>query len=167
MAKAKYEAWLQPENLTLVQGWRRDGLSDAQVAHNMGIARGTLHKWLGEYKALSDAYKKGSEVSTYEVENALYKSALGMEVTETELTEVKDMNGETVQKVLKQRKRYIPPNLGSIIFILKNRKSDKWRDKREIELPEAPDDGFMKALTVSAENDWSTDEETGTDGVSV
>lgn len=165
MAKAKYEQWLQPENLTLIQGWRRDGLSDAQVAHNMGIARGTLHKWLGEYKALSDAYKKGSEVSTYEVENALYKSALGMEVTETELTEVKDMNGETVQKVLKQRKRYIPPNLGSIIFILKNRRSDKWRDKREIELPEAPDDGFMKALTVSAENDWSTDEEEHADSV--
>ena len=167
MAKAKYETWLQPENLILIQGGRRDGLSDAQVAHNMGIARGTLHKWLGEYKALNDAYKKGTEVSTYEVENALYKSALGIEVTETELTEVKDMNGETIQKVLKQRKRYIPPNLGSIVFILKNRKSEKWRDKREIELPEAPDDGFMKALTVTAENDWSTDEETGTDDIPV
>lgn len=163
--KGKYEEWLQPDNLILIKGWRRDGLSDAQIAHNIGIAPKTLYEWINKYSEFSKAYKKGTEVSTYEVENALYKSALGMEVTETELTEVKDMNGETVQKVLKQRKRYIPPNLGSIIFILKNRRSDKWRDKREIELPEAPDDGFMKALTVSAENDWSTDEEEHADSV--
>lgn len=42
MAKGKYEKWLQPENLILLEGWARNGLTDEQIAHNMGITVKTL-----------------------------------------------------------------------------------------------------------------------------
>lgn len=127
-AKGKYEKWLQPENLTLVQGWRRDGLSDEQVAKNIGINRSTLHDWIKNYPDFANAYKKGTEVSLYEVENALYKSAVGFEVEEVEMIETKTPDGEVTRQVRK-RKRYIPPNVGAACFILKNKKSKEWKDR--------------------------------------
>lgn len=134
-AKGKYQKWLLPENLTLIQGWRRDGLSDKQVADNMGIARGTLYVWLEKYKDLNDAYKKGSEVALYEVENALFKAACGYDVREGEQIEVTMADG-TVSTQKRQKIRHIPPNVGAICFILKNRRPEKWRDKQVIQLDE-------------------------------
>lgn len=142
MAKGKYEKWLKPENLILIQGWRRDGLSDGQVAHNMGISRATLHQWLKDHSAIFDAYKKGEAVSSYEVENALYKSATGYDVTETEQEETTFPDGTVVTKK-RARKRHIPPSVGAICFILKNRLPDKWRDRQVIE---QQSDGLLAQL---------------------
>ncbi len=42
MAKGKYEKWLEPDGLQLLGAWARDGLTDEQIARNMGICRETL-----------------------------------------------------------------------------------------------------------------------------
>ena len=132
MAKGKYQEWLKPENLILIQGWRRDGLSDADIAKKIGIRRETIYAWLKSYPNFANAYKKGSEVSTYEVENALYKSALGYDVTEVEQVETTNPDGSvTVQK--RQRRRHIQANIAAQIFILKNRRSEWWKDTKTIE----------------------------------
>ena len=36
MAKGKYEKWLKEDNLLLLEGWARDGLTDEQIAKNIG-----------------------------------------------------------------------------------------------------------------------------------
>ena len=77
----KYEYWITAEGLTLIEGWARDGLSDEQIAHNMGVAYSTLRKWRDELEALSAALKKGKEVVDFEVENALYKNAMNGDTT--------------------------------------------------------------------------------------
>lgn len=38
MAKSKYFTHVEPK-LTLVEGWARDGLTDEQIAKNLGIYR--------------------------------------------------------------------------------------------------------------------------------
>lgn len=76
MAKGKYEKWLKEENLLLLEGWARDGLTDEQVAKNMGISVKTLFNWKTSYLPILQALKKGKEVVDYEVENALLSSAL-------------------------------------------------------------------------------------------
>ena len=81
VAKGKYEYWLSPEGLTLLEGWARDGLTDEQIAHNAGISRSTLAKWRTDHQDISDALKKGKEVVDYEVENALLLKALCGDVT--------------------------------------------------------------------------------------
>lgn len=126
--KGKYEEWLEPDNLILLQGWRRDGLRYDQIAANIGINEATLYDWINKYDEISKALKKGDEICIYEVENALYKAAIGYDVTETERIETEFPDGSvTTQK--KAKKRHIPPSIGAICFILKNRRSNKWQDK--------------------------------------
>lgn len=82
MAKGKYERWVTKEGLALIEGWAHDGLTDEQVAHNMGISRSTLNEWKKKFPDISDTLKKGKEVVDYQVENALLKRALGYTFTE-------------------------------------------------------------------------------------
>lgn len=81
MAKGKYQKWLEPEGLTLLSGWARDGLTDEQIAYNMGVSRSTLNEWKKKYPDISDTLKKGKEIVDYEVENALLRNALSGNVT--------------------------------------------------------------------------------------
>ena len=81
MVKGKYQRWLEPEGMQLLEGWARDGLTDEQIAKNMGISYSTLKEWKNKYSAISATLKKGKEVVDYEVENALLKSALGGNTT--------------------------------------------------------------------------------------
>lgn len=77
MAKGKYEYWLTPEGLLKLEGWARDGLTDEQIAKNIGISRSTLNAWKERYSDISDTLKRGKEVVDRKVENALLKRALG------------------------------------------------------------------------------------------
>ena len=76
MAKGKYEKWLKEDNLLLLEGWARDGLTDEQIAKNKGIGERTLYEWKEKYPQISQSLKKGKEVVDYHVENALLFSAL-------------------------------------------------------------------------------------------
>ncbi|MEK1833267.1 helix-turn-helix domain-containing protein [Priestia megaterium] len=58
MAKGKYEKWITEEGLVLLEGWARDGLTDEQIAHNVGVSRSTLNDWKKKYPDISDALKK-------------------------------------------------------------------------------------------------------------
>lgn len=81
MAKGKYQQWLEPEGLTLLEGWARDGLTDEQIAHNCGITVKTLYEWKNRFSEICEALKKGKEVVDYQVENALLNKALGGDTT--------------------------------------------------------------------------------------
>lgn len=133
MAKPKYRKWLEPEGLTLVRGWARDGLIDEQIAANMGIAPTTFYDWQRKYPQFSEAIKKGKEVVDFEVENALLKSALGYEYEEEVIVKVRNNEGsEKIEK--KTVKKYAAPNVAAAIFWLKNRKPRDWRDKQEVDV---------------------------------
>lgn len=130
---AKYEEWLEGDNLILLEGWARDGLTEEQIAHNMGINRCTLREWKNKFPLLSTTLKKGKEVADKNVENALYKSAMGYDYEEvTEQRRFDRATGEYKMVVTERKKKHQPPNTASIIFWLKNRKPEVWRDKQEI-----------------------------------
>ena len=78
---AKLNDWLKEDNLTLLAGWARDGLTDEQIANNMGIANSTLYEWKKKSKEFSEVLKKNKEIVDFEVENALLKSAMEGNVT--------------------------------------------------------------------------------------
>lgn len=105
MANPKYTEWLENEKLILLQGWARDGLSDEQIAHNMGIHVRTLYQWKNkeECQQIFHAIKNGKEVVDYIVENALMKNA-------------------------------VSGNVAAQIFWLTNRKPDKWKNRRDPEI---------------------------------
>lgn len=126
MAKGKYQRWLTPEGLTLLEGWARDGLTDEQIAKKLRVSRKTLYEWIKKYSDISDALKKGKEVVDYEVESALLKRALGYEVEETK---EEDSDRDGYKSIT--TKRHIPADPTAAIFWLKNRRPDKWRDRRD------------------------------------
>ena len=124
--------WTQPDKLIVLEGWARDGLTNEQIAHNIGVNVGTLYKWKKESEEFSNALKKGKEVVDREVENALYKKAIGYEYEET-ITEIfEDGNGKK-RKHVRKFKKYAHPDVTAQIFWLKNRKTTDWRDKRTFE----------------------------------
>ena len=128
MAKGVYKEWLEKDNLLLLQGWARDGLTDEQIAHNMGISTTTLYEWKKKYSEIADTLKKTKEVVDREVENALFKKAI---------------EGDTT----------------AMIFWLKNRRPNDWRDKRETALSGAVQTVPDKLTFVCAEdNDDETSE---------
>mgnify|MGYP005799042131 CR=1 FL=1 len=155
MAKGKYEYWLTPEGLLKIEGWARDGLTDEQIAANIGISRSTLNAWKDRYSDISDTLKKGKEVVDREVENALLKRALGYEYTETIREAVKDPDSGTIEmRVTKEVTKQIIPDTTAQIFWLKNRKPDKWRDKPMYEDTSELDklDAILKGLKENATN---------------
>lgn len=129
MAKGKYEYWLTPEGLLKLEGWARDGLTDEQIAYNMGICRDTLIQWKKRYSDISDTLKKGKEVVDRQVENALLKRALGYKYTE--VTKERVEGGFIVTKEVTKE---VVPDTTAQIFWLKNRKPNEWRDKQNVEL---------------------------------
>lgn len=128
-AMAKYDAWITEEGLLKIEGWARDGLTDEQIATNVGIARSTLNEWKKKFPDVSDALKKGKEVVDRQVENALLKRALGYAYTEV-TKELTDVGMKVTREVTKQ----VAPDTIAQIFWLKNRKPNEWRDKKETEL---------------------------------
>lgn len=121
--RVSIDDWLTKENLIRIQGWARDGLSNEQIAYNMGISDRTLYKWQKKNVQFKQALKVGKDTADRQVENALFKSALGYEYKEEVVT-----NDGRVVTVTKHQKA----NTTAQIFWLKNRKSEKWRDKREL-----------------------------------
>ena len=119
---AKINDWLENDKLILLEGWARDGLTDEQIAKNIGINRTTLYDWKKKEVNIADALKKGKEVIDFEVENALLKRALGYEYEEETYE-----NGILTKKVKKQ----VPPDTTAQIFWLKNRKPNNWKDRIE------------------------------------
>src|SRR5690606_11615727 len=92
---SKYETHVQPK-LNLVESWARDGLTDEQIAHNLGINVSTLYEYKKQYPEFSETLKNGKDDIDVLVENALLKRAIGYTYEEVtyEAIEIKVGSGE-------------------------------------------------------------------------
>lgn len=135
-----YKEWISEENLLKLGAWARDGLTDKDMANNIGIAQSTFNEWKNKYPELKDTLKKNKEVADIIIENALYKKATGYNVLLKKTFKVKEViyndNGKRLKETEKLVEGYdemhIPADTTAQIFWLKNRKPDDWRDKREM-----------------------------------
>ena len=133
MAKGKYEQWLTEEGLLQLEAWARNGLTDKQIANNIGITEQTLNNWKKSYPSFFESLKKGKEVVDIQVENALLKRALGYSYTET--TKERQFNpqtGEYEMTVTKTVQKEVVGDTTAQIFWLKNRRPDLWRDRKDV-----------------------------------
>ena len=136
---AKYEYWLTNDGLLKLEAWARDGLTDEQIAKNMGVAYSTLRVWKEKFSSISASLKKGKEVVDIEVENALLKRALGYEYEEVKREyEFGELSKETVTR------KQVVPDTTAQIFWLKNRRPDLWRDKQDVNVNKKMEDEKTK-----------------------
>lgn len=75
MATGQYKKWLEKENIALLRGWKMKGLTDEQIARNIGIAPRTIEKWKASYVQIRHALKIGKEQANYAIENELFNKA--------------------------------------------------------------------------------------------
>lgn len=138
MAKGKYQEWLTEEGLLQLESWARDGLTDEQIASNMGIGYSTLQTWKSKYQDIQDTLKRGKVVVDIQVENALLKRALGYSYDEVTRERVLDYDPSTGQvvgshmEITKTVKKEVQGDTTAQIFWLKNRRPEQWRDKRDV-----------------------------------
>ena len=150
--KGVYREWISDEGLTIVKGWAMDGLSNKQIAHNMGIDESTFYEWQNKFSQFSEAVKEGKAVIDRQVENALLKRALGYEVEESKTYMKDDGTGRKIKHVEKTNK-HISSDATSMIFWLKNRKPNEWNDRRQVE-----HSGGLDNTNVNTFKDISTEE---------
>lgn len=123
--RSKYDPHTFPQ---LAKEYAEQGLIEAQIAAKLGISEHTMNQYKHRYPQFAQALIDGKRPVDDEVENALLKSALGydLDYVETEL----DGNGNVIKE--KRGATHVKPNPTSLIFWLKNRRPDKWRDKQDI-----------------------------------
>nr|WLJ25822.1 MAG: terminase small subunit [Firmicutes phage HS10] len=97
----------------------------------MGIVPSTFYEWKKSYSEISEALKRGKEVIDDEAEEALIKAMIGYYAEETR-TIIQVVDGKETKRIEKIN-RYYPPNVTAIIFWLKNRRPQKWRDIKAID----------------------------------
>jgi len=107
----------------------------------MGISSSTFYAWLVDHPELAEALKRGKAPVDTAVENALLKRALGYAYVETVTdyemvdTGLVDESGNPVLekrvKSVRSTRKEMTPDTGAAAFWLKNRRPDRWKEKRE------------------------------------
>lgn len=126
----RYDTHVVPY-LDRIPSWRKQGLTEEQIAQKLRIAYSTLNVYKERYSELSEALKKGKEELIEELEDSLYKKAMGYEYEETE-TWLEEVDGVQKKRV-KRIKKVAHPDTGALAFALKNLAPDKWRDRQDID----------------------------------
>jgi hypothetical protein len=127
-----------PEILPRLEQLCLQGLNNKEIAKAMGIGERTFYEWIDAHAQFSHSLKKYRGLADIEVENALYKSALGFKITETE-REARKIEGQYKLVTTKETDKYIPGNSIAQIFYLKNRMPDRYKDKIETQISLAND----------------------------
>lgn len=120
--KSKYDEIIYPQ---LCKWMARSGLTEIQIAAELGISYKQFKIWKQKYKEIGAALKEPKNFVDSLVEDALLKNAFGFEYTEESVTR----NGDVVSL-----KKYSKPDTTAIIFWLKNRQRTKWRNREELEI---------------------------------
>jgi hypothetical protein len=159
--KKKWDELNMPSKLEIVEGWARNGATDLDMIEALGIGKDTFYLWKKEHPEFAEAVSRGKEVADIQVENALFKRALGYTYDETTKEMGVVVEGGRIQfddegnprkelQVTKVVTKQVNPDVTAQIFWLKNRKPAEWRDKQEIKHTGGP---------VSFTNDLPPDED--------
>lgn len=101
------------------------GLTDKQMGQFFGVTEQTLHNWKNEHPDFFEALKMGKFYADSKVAESLYNRATGYSHKA-----VKIFNNAGTPMLVEYEERF-PPDPTSMIFWLKNRQPELWRDKRD------------------------------------
>ena len=104
------------------------GATDMELADFFEVNVSTINRWKAEHAEFCAAIKVSKEIADDRVERSLFARANGYEHDEVDIRVIKE---EIVQTPI--RKHY-PPDTVAGIFWLKNRRPDKWREMKAVEL---------------------------------
>lgn len=123
------------------------GATDAQLADAFDVTVRTINRWKVSHPEFAEAIRKGKEPADDRVEDTLYHRAMGTEYEKAHPFKVKKITyGPDGKKLMEEEKievvmvkEVIPPDTTALIFWLKNRRKDDWRDIQKHEHGKAGD----------------------------
>ena len=137
--RQKWREWAESEeHQAVLSAWARAGMTDEEIAKQIGISRSTLAEWKKKYAPINAALATGKDFADRLIENSLYKKAIGFYAREPKTFKVKTVEyDEATGRKIKEFEElktaeevhYFEPDIKAIIFWLKNRKPDIWKEK--------------------------------------
>ena len=118
------------------------GMTNQHIADAFMISINTLDHWIEDHPEFRQAIKAGRDNwDTGQVETTLLRRAMGYPYTETKVKEVlvEGMDAEGVAVAVPAREvttfnKTMAPNMTAIIFWLKNRQPERWRDVQAVDI---------------------------------
>jgi hypothetical protein len=119
----RFQEWISPEGLILLEGWTREGKSEEEMAGYMGISTATLKSWKKREPKIQEALQVNGQALDFQVESALLKKALGYQSTERKV-EISPKGERKEVETVKQ----VGPDMSAISLWLKKRRPERWGD---------------------------------------
>lgn len=157
--KSIYETQVKPY-IKQIEEMAKNGLSQSQIASQLKVNLRTLARYIEEEQELADAIYSGRQVAIKELENALFKSALGY--TETlkkgmKVKKIKYANGkkEAEVEVVEpyEEQIHVKSDTQAGIFLLKNWASDRYASDPQMIALKKKEQEFKEKMAELDEDD--------------
>lgn len=122
---SEYRQEYVAEVLVMAEG----GATDMEIADSLDVSVRTLYRWKAQHPDFRQALKIAKDVADERVERSLYQRATGYEQDSVKIF----MPAGAESPVMAPYREVIAPDTTACIFWLKNRKSQEWRDKIDLE----------------------------------
>lgn len=109
------------------------GATDSEIADFFEVDVRTIYRWKNENDEFCQALTVGKQAADARVVRSLYQRAVGYYVKEEQALKIKKDQFEEEVEIVEVEK-YVAPTDTSIVFWLKNRQPEAWRDKQQHEL---------------------------------
>lgn len=128
--KPLYESKKVKDHLEWITHEVMMGKTEVSLWKSFGVSVQTWENWKNDPKKpeFIEAIKAGRELQKNTVESKLMKKILGYQLEEVE--ELQDDSGRVVQRKVKTKEH--APDTTSIIFWLKNKDPENWKDRTEV-----------------------------------
>lgn len=120
----------------------RLGATDIEVGELFGVTKDTIHKWQKKYTEFSDSREEAKELADDNVQESLYKMAIGGKVIVTKKA-VADPSGAVTKTVVQAE---LPPSPTAAICWLRNRRRKKWNNQPSVTVET---DGGSKKIEIN------------------
>jgi hypothetical protein len=107
------------------------GMTDAEIAHHLGIDEKTLHTWKAKYPLFLQSLQGGKIDADARIAAALFDRAAGnVRVPSVKIF----MPPSATEPVYAPYVEHLPPDVGAAKLWLLNRQPGRWRERREVEM---------------------------------
>ena len=125
------------------------GATDAKLADFFEVDEATINRWKHDFPEFCKSLKAGKMQADAEVAESLFNRARGYVAPDLD---IKMYEGQIIETPYM---KHYPPDATSMIFWLKNRQPDLWREKREA--VEVNDDNEITINVVRVSKDKNAD----------
>ena len=128
------------------------GAQRDDMAEFFRVSPDTITKWAHSNLDFQESMAQGKWAFGMRVSETLGQRALGYNYSETEYSQHVDRQG-FVHDLKKVTHKHMPPDVASMIFYLKNRHPDQWKDVNKFEVDAKVQIGLQKELDFSILNE--------------